>query len=226
MLTPQSSRFVRARSVGLALVAGALALAACDKSLPSAPEIERMDVAAAEAGAQKVGIGSLSDDPNTVYTIDGREASADEARAIDASRIATIDIRASGIEGDVKTRRTIRIWTPEGLKVRGVEDANGGVRMKIVSTEEGSENQALTTVDIRDGERFVDGKRIESRKFEGLFVIDGKIEDPSSMRKLDPESIESIEVVKGPAASQLYSDPAAKNGVILITTKRPAGSNR
>jgi hypothetical protein len=86
-MTPRLSRFAGARSLGLASLAGALALAACDQGLPSAPEIEQMDVAAAEAGAQRVGIVSLSDDPNAVYTIDGRTVSAEEARALPAERI-------------------------------------------------------------------------------------------------------------------------------------------
>ena len=42
---------------------------------------------------------------------------------------------------------------------------------------------------------------------------------PSRVNDLNPEEIESIEVVKGPSAATLYGTDAA-NGVIVITTKR------
>ena len=42
---------------------------------------------------------------------------------------------------------------------------------------------------------------------------------PSRLNDIDPEQIESIEIIKGPAASTLYGTEAA-NGVIWITTKR------
>src|SRR5690349_1585892 len=42
---------------------------------------------------------------------------------------------------------------------------------------------------------------------------------PSPVDQIDPNSIETIEVLKGPSASSLYGTDAA-NGVIIITTKR------
>lgn len=42
---------------------------------------------------------------------------------------------------------------------------------------------------------------------------------PSALDAIDPNTIETIEVVRGPAAATLYG-PDAANGVILITTKR------
>ena len=42
---------------------------------------------------------------------------------------------------------------------------------------------------------------------------------PSPLDQIDPNSIETIEVFKGPSASALYGSDAA-NGVIVITTKR------
>jgi TonB-dependent SusC/RagA subfamily outer membrane receptor len=42
---------------------------------------------------------------------------------------------------------------------------------------------------------------------------------PSRLNDLNPEEIESIEIVKGPSAATLYGTDAA-NGVIVITTKR------
>jgi TonB family protein len=54
---------------------------------------------------------------------------------------------------------------------------------------------------------------------EPLIVIDGVILAPGTpMPDLDPDDIESVEVIKGDAAARLYGDRGA-NGVIQITTK-------
>jgi len=47
----------------------------------------------------------------------------------------------------------------------------------------------------------------------------GAFAAPSPLDQIDPNSIETIEVLKGPAAATLYGQDAA-NGVIVITTKR------
>jgi TonB-dependent SusC/RagA subfamily outer membrane receptor len=52
-----------------------------------------------------------------------------------------------------------------------------------------------------------------------LFIIDGVI-STRGLAHLNPDNIESIEVVKGNAAERFYG-PRAANGVINITTKRP-----
>ena len=53
-----------------------------------------------------------------------------------------------------------------------------------------------------------------------LFFVDGKEMTGDLVRALSPESIESIEIVKGPAAIRAYGDRAA-NGAIVIQTKSP-----
>ena len=53
-----------------------------------------------------------------------------------------------------------------------------------------------------------------------LMIIDGKeAEDETSMNDIDPDHIKSVEVLKGDAAVKKYGEKA-KNGVILITTKK------
>ena len=51
-----------------------------------------------------------------------------------------------------------------------------------------------------------------------LYVIDGAFSN-SSLRNLDPNDIESIEILKDAAAAAIYGSRAA-NGVVLITTKK------
>ena len=71
---------------------------------------------------------------------------------------------------------------------------------------------------------FVDGIRISSGAQDFSLGLGGQ--EPSALDNLNPEEIESIEVIKGPSAATLYGTDAA-NGVIRITTKRgTAGSPR
>lgn len=85
----------------------------------------------------------------------------------------------------------------------------------------------------------------ENRDSQPLFVVDGIIYDNSSsvggnsafdgstnasttssnrVMDINPEDIENMSVLKGPAASALYGSRAA-NGVVLITTKRGKAGN-
>ena len=52
-----------------------------------------------------------------------------------------------------------------------------------------------------------------------LFILDGKILPKANFNTIHPNSIESIDVLKGQAAKALYGD-AGKNGVILIKSKQ------
>ncbi|HET9385917.1 MAG TPA: SusC/RagA family TonB-linked outer membrane protein [Gemmatimonadales bacterium] len=64
---------------------------------------------------------------------------------------------------------------------------------------------------------YVDGVRIESGS--NSFTIGTGGQAFSRINDLNPEEIESIEIIKGPSASTLYGTQAA-NGVVRITTKR------
>lgn len=63
----------------------------------------------------------------------------------------------------------------------------------------------------------IDGVRIDNQPESMTIDVGGQ--SPSRLNDLDPEDIEHIEIVKGPAAAALYGTAAA-NGVIQITTKR------
>jgi TonB-dependent starch-binding outer membrane protein SusC len=70
----------------------------------------------------------------------------------------------------------------------------------------------------------VDGVRVNNSP--ASFTIGTGGQSPSRLNDFNPEDIESIEILKGPAASALYGTAAA-NGVIQITTKRGrAGATR
>ncbi len=63
----------------------------------------------------------------------------------------------------------------------------------------------------------IDGVRIDNSTTGSASLVGGQV--TSRFDDINPEEIESIEVLKGPAASALYGTAAA-NGVLQITTKR------
>lgn len=51
-----------------------------------------------------------------------------------------------------------------------------------------------------------------------LLIVDGVRMPQEALKRLAPEAIQSIEVIKGAAASKVYG-PDGANGVIVVTTK-------
>ena len=62
----------------------------------------------------------------------------------------------------------------------------------------------------------IDGVRVNNNVASGI-AVGGQL--PSRLDDLNPDEIDNIEVIKGPAAAALYGTAAA-NGVIQVTTKR------
>jgi TonB-linked SusC/RagA family outer membrane protein len=69
---------------------------------------------------------------------------------------------------------------------------------------------------------FIDGVRINEQQTDG--GVGGQAYD--RLNDLDPNEIESIEVVKGPAAATLYGADASAGVIQVITKKGHAGSNQ
>lgn len=81
-------------------------------------------------------------------------------------------------------------------------------------------------VDIRTNERpgevgevYIRGQRSLSASSTPLYVVDGIPMVNGSMESLNPNDIESIEILKDASATAIYGSRGA-NGVVLVTTKR------
>ncbi|HSW29528.1 MAG TPA: SusC/RagA family TonB-linked outer membrane protein [Longimicrobiales bacterium] len=70
---------------------------------------------------------------------------------------------------------------------------------------------------------FIDGVRIESGTQSGGGCGNG-VHCPSALESLNPNDIESVEVIKGPAASTLYGAEAASGVIQILTKKGRSGS--
>lgn len=123
--------------------------------------------------------------------------SFDAAKTVDNSPVANMT--------DLLTARA------PSVQVLNSTTTGGGARVRIRGTSSLSLNNEPIYI--------IDGVRMTSN----VSSIDGNIftggTAPSRTGDLNPEEIESIEVVPGPSASTLYGTDAA-NGVIVITTKR------
>jgi TonB-linked SusC/RagA family outer membrane protein len=96
-----------------------------------------------------------------------------------------------------------------GVTVFAGTQTGAGVRVRI----RGTSSLSLSNNPIY----IVDGVRVEGTTGSSSVSVGGTT--PARINDINPEEIESIEVVKGPSASTLYGTDAA-NGVVVITTKR------
>jgi TonB-linked SusC/RagA family outer membrane protein len=104
---------------------------------------------------------------------------------------------------DLLNARTPGVTVFEGTQT------GAGVRVRI----RGTSSLSLSNNPIY----ILDGVRVEGTTGSSSVSVGGTT--PARINDINPEEIESIEVVKGPSASTLYGTDAA-NGVIVITTKR------
>jgi TonB-linked SusC/RagA family outer membrane protein len=105
--------------------------------------------------------------------------------------------------GDLLTARA------PGVQVLSGNQVGAGSRIRIRGT---------TTLNLsNDPIVFIDGVRMDASANRQILGVGGTAQ--GSLNDLNPDEIESMEVVRGPSASVLYGTDAA-NGVIVITTKR------
>jgi TonB-linked SusC/RagA family outer membrane protein len=97
-----------------------------------------------------------------------------------------------------------------GVVVQSAGGSTGtGARIRI---------RGATSVSLsNDPLMIVDGVRVNSSSQSSSIGVGGQ--EPSRFNDINPDNVESIEILKGPAATALYGTAAA-NGVIQITTKR------
>lgn len=212
-MRPDRPRFRLLRASGAAALAFVAILAACEAKMPTQDDVTSMDAASAERVAAKLQLEKATLDlGNVQYFVDDKPASAEEARAIAADHIATVNI--------MKTQ------APDGHAVINIRTKSGDVdTVRYKTTADGAEAERLATEEhakrnfmvVPDG----DARGIKApppRQFSGLIYIDGVLSSPSALAALSKDQIVSVDVLKGEAAKAAYSNPAAANGVIKITT--------
>ena len=181
-MTSRPSQFLRARRIGSGLLAAVALLTACESQLPTAAELQNMDVKGVETRVAQV---TKLDTTKVIYLVDGKQVTRAEANALSADKIATVNVRGGIVQ-------EIRILTKGALPA----DVLNGAPARVVEVSGSAK-----------------------KPFTGLLIVDGKTVESSTLNAISPESIESIEVMKGEAAKAMYGEAGA-NGVIKVTTKK------
>ncbi len=147
----------------------------------------------------------------TPYTLDAvvSTVSGDQTRKETPNAISTIGADKLVQTRPITSMNDLLVAKAPGVEVRPGNITGAGARVRIRGTSSLSLNNEPIYI--------IDGVRMESANNSSSIGIGGT--NPSRVNDIDPNEIESIDVVKGPAASTLYGT-AATNGVVVIKTKR------
>jgi TonB-linked SusC/RagA family outer membrane protein len=146
----------------------------------------------------------------------------------------TLDVVTVSATGQEQSRResgvsTASISVPEEVPQAAVSNLQTVLSSRaagVVVQEAGGTTGSSARIRIRGSNSvslsndplvIVDGIRVNSDEGATSIGVGGQV--PSRLNDINPEDIENIEIIKGPAAAALYGTAAA-NGVIQITTKR------
>jgi TonB-linked SusC/RagA family outer membrane protein len=139
-----------------------------------------------------------------VATVTGEQRRVEVGNAIArVNATEVVQTRAVTNMADLMTSRAAGVMVIPGTQT------GAGTRVRI----RGTSSLSLSNNPIY----VIDGIRVEGATGSSSVGVGGTT--PSRVGDLNPEEIESIEIVRGPSAATLYGTDAA-NGVIVITTKR------
>jgi TonB-linked SusC/RagA family outer membrane protein len=126
-----------------------------------------------------------------------------------ANATATINVGEKMAELPAANMGQLLSGRAAGVQVVTTGETGGGSRIRI----RGQSSLSLSNNPVV----IIDGVRVTGNSGSSAIGVGGAT--PSRLDDINPEEIESIEVVKGPSAATLYGTEAAA-GVINITTKR------
>lgn len=174
------------------------------------PRVQSVTIVAGETAALDF---SLAPSPvqldEIVTTVTGEQRKLEVANAVSTIDAAGVTAASPITEiGDILTGRAAGVQV---LKSGGTTGTGTRIRIR------GSNSISLSN----DPLVYIDGVRMESSSSSLSIDVGGGIGGgaTSALNDLNPEDIEDIEIVKGPAAATLYGIQAS-NGVIRVTTKR------
>jgi hypothetical protein len=191
---------------GVLGTAAALALlAACEAKMPTASEIDAMNVASVEQGARQTKMLDEKHLQSMTFFVDGKQVDAKTAHAIAPNQIATVNV----FKGPVDGAATIRITT-NGAARLAESEPDGGALRELKATLHGESRP--------EGPMKLRTPAPDGRMMSGLLFVNGKRVDAAAFQRLDAASFKTVDIIKGAEAVKLYGDPAAANGVINVTT--------
>jgi hypothetical protein len=185
--------------VGAFCAAGAIALlAACEAKVPTAAEIDAMDVAGVQRSAQ-----FMSHPENTVFFVNDKQVDARTAHALTPNQISTVAVSQSMKPGDATM---IRITTT-GEAASSVTSGLARLHATLHGAVAGTSEQTKIRTPAPD-----------DKIMSGLLLVDGKRVDRATFTRLSPSAIKRVDVMKGRAAVERYGPEAANGAIVVITT--------
>ncbi|HEX2188704.1 MAG TPA: SusC/RagA family TonB-linked outer membrane protein, partial [Longimicrobiaceae bacterium] len=174
-----------------------------------APRSQRVTVAAGETAdaafaleASALEIGGL------VVTASGREQRRREL----GNAVGSIDVSEVNLAPVSDFSQLVQGRVAGTTVLQSSGTTGGGSRIRIRGSNSISLNNSPLLI--------VDGVRVDDAATgENVLGFGVGGQEPSALNDINPEDIENVEILKGPAAAALYGTAAA-NGVIQITTKR------
>ena len=136
-------------------------------------------------------------------------ATGDQRKVELGNAVEQVPVAANVQVAPIRTMADVLNARVPGVLVQSGGQTGSGQRIRI---------RGVSSVSLdNDPIYIIDGIRMTSNNSSASFGNGGS--NFSRLGDIDPQTIETIEVVKGPSAATLYGTDAA-NGVIVITTKR------
>jgi TonB-linked SusC/RagA family outer membrane protein len=155
------------------------------------------------------------------------------------AQLEGVVVTALGIKREAKalsySRQSMDVSTltnaPTTNIVTSLSGRIAGVQITPPSTSTGSARIVIRGNNSITGNNqplfVVDGIPVDNEPGDGSVTVSGNVnlDYGNAAANINPEDIQSVEVLKGPNAAALYGSRAA-NGAILITTKKAAGNGK
>ncbi|RIJ41943.1 M56 family metallopeptidase [Pontibacter oryzae] len=188
----------------------------------------------AEVAAQSVSQGLLTsphdttkaglhgtDKSGNIFFIDGIRADEAQAEQIDPSEIEKIDMlgaaNASHLIGDENVKRITLITTKAGKDSEAVR----ALKTKLDAVYEKGNSLKVSMIKGKDDSsaksQSDSAKLLEAK--EPIYILDGNKVSTKVMQSLDPNTIASVNVLKGEKATAEYGKDG-ESGVVVIKTKQ------
>jgi TonB-dependent SusC/RagA subfamily outer membrane receptor len=177
-----------------------------------------IQLSAQEAKENKAESQSIAAKQQKQAAMDQKQAKIDQKQAVVDQKQAAIDQIQAKVDYELAMLDQGIFSTPSDIKSMNV-DTNS---MIIRGTRNGKD--VTVTVDGPNENTTLKGNIIELKGLYGqknnpLIVIDGVITSEMNLKNMNPNNIQSINVLKGEKATAKYAEKGA-NGVIEITTKK------
>jgi hypothetical protein len=190
------------RTIGALVVSIASLVAACQTELPPTPNAPTPRAAATPSNL-------AAPETTKTYTIDGVYVTGEELKAGRArGRMVHVTTRVE--RSSVRATGASQLSKDGGTLFGVVDTLIATVPTKLDGDDSEGERIRLTVRTLA---------RLNVSAFQGLLFVDGKRTDAASFASVSEHAIASVEVIGGSAAAKSYSDPAAVNGVILVTRR-------